>query len=710
MNFYTENTLVFFTFPKIKTELNDDGKETKILDKMPAWSTITKENQAQFQKEEHRCKAIITGQKSGITVFDFDNVNTYNLYVSQFPELAKCTKVKTRRGYHLYFKYNDKLITNTDVMLMAGVDIRNDGGMIIGPGTTYRTQDGEKHTYELMPGEIMEVPESIITNLKPKAIKMEPKPQPKPTHVYKEPTVEEIEKLVRLLKDERATDFEQWRNVGFIINNTLGEDGFEIFDEFSKRTDKKNDYNKTNVFKFYSNIKKRDSGLKIGSLHKMAKEDNPEEYEKAFPKKKASTNYKDIKDEFEKKHFKIMNPISFAEVDDDEIIIRDKKALSTAYENKHFFEVDEEGHKIKRSFITNGWLKDPTIRTYKKMDFKPCQETPEDIYNLFKGFEVQNKKLKDINIKETKMYEHLFNLAGREEASLEYILNCLANVVQKPYDKTRTSLIFRSIEGCGKDTFFNWFGEKILGKQYYINDSKTELIFGRFNSCISRKLLIVLNETSHNDTAKIMEGIKDAITKDTNKIEVKGKEPREEQNNIFYVYFSNSENPLPLSQTDRRFTAFECNPQIANNTDYFNKLYDELESEDIDRAFYEYLMKRDIKHYDFTNSRPSTKLYKTMQQRNTPVLALFLSDFVDTQKNNTFTGTELWNLFYYYLQENGYKDFKMTNTKFGIDIKAYEGIEKGRGSKGVEYKITIKTLKAYLIKKGFYEELPDFLP
>jgi hypothetical protein len=707
MDFYKQNTLVFFTFPKIKTELNDDGKETKIFDKMPAWKTITKENQAQFQKEEHRCKAIITGEMSGITVIDFDNVNNYNMFVQQFPELNQVLKVKTRRGYHLYFKYNDKLKTNTDVMNIKGVDIRNDGGMIIGPGTTYRTQDGEKHTYELIPGELMDVPSCILANLLPKSIKMEPKPQPKPSHMYKEPTTEEIEKLVSLLKDERATDFEQWRNVGFIINNTLGEDGFEIFDEFSKRTDKKNDYNKTNVFKFYSNIKKRDSGLKIGSLHKMAKEDNPEEYNKAFPKKKSSTNYKDIKEDFEKKHFKIMNPISFAEVDDKELIVRDKTALYTAYENNRFTVVDEEGNKKQYSFISE-WLKDADIRTYKKMDFKPCQETPDDIYNLFKGFEVQNKKLKDIDIKTTKMYEHLFNLAGREEASLEYILNCLANVVQKPHDKTRTSLIFRSIEGCGKDTFFNWFGEKILGKQYYINDSKTELIFGRFNSCISRKLLIVLNETSHNDTAKIMDGIKDAITKDTNKIEVKGKEPREEQNNIFYVYFSNSDNPLPLSQTDRRFTAFECNPQIANNTDYFNALYEELESENIDKAFYEYLMKRDIKHYDFTNSRPSTKLYKTMQQRNTPVLALFLADFVDTKKDNTFTGTELWNLFYYYLQENGYKDYKMTNTKFGIDIKAYEGIEKGRGSKGVEYKITIKTLKAYLIKKGFYEELPDF--
>ena len=707
MNFYTENTLVFFTFPKIKTEINDDGKEIKNLGIMPNWSTITKENQAQFQKEDHRCKGILTGQKSGITVIDFDNVNNYNMFVQQFPELNKCTKVKTRRGYHLYFKYNDKLITGSDVMTLKGVDIRNDGGMIIGPGTTYRTQDGEKHTYELIPGELIDVPDCIITNLLSKSIKMEPKPKPQPSHMYKEPTTEEVEKLVNLLKDCRATDFEQWRNVGFIINNTLGEDGFEIFDEFSKRTEKKKDYNKTNVFKFYSNIKKRDSGLKVGSLHKMAKEDNPEEYEKAFPKKKSSTNYRDIKEEFEKKHFKIMNPISFAEIDDKELIVRDKTALYTAYENVRFTITDENGNKQLVSFISE-WLKDSSIRTYKKMDFKPCQETPDDIYNLFKGFEVQDKKLKDIDIKTTKMYEHLFNLAGREEASLEYILNCLANVVQKPYDKTRTSLIFRSIEGCGKDTFFNWFGDKILGKQYYINDSKTELIFGRFNSCISRKLLIVLNETSHNDTAKIMEGIKDAITKDTNKIEVKGKEPREEQNNIFYVYFSNSENPLPLSQTDRRFTAFECNPQIANNTDYFNALYEELESENIDKAFYEYLMKRDIKHYDFTNSRPSTKLYKTMQQRNTPVLALFLADFVDTQKNNTFTGAELWNLFYYYLQENGYKEFKMTNTKFGIDIKAYEGIEKGRGSKGVEYKITIKTLKAYLIKKGFYEELPDF--
>lgn len=526
-----------------------------------------------------------------------------------------------------------------------------------------------------------------------------------------EQIIEEMKKLLQLLTNDYYNDFELWRNVGFVINNELGDDGYELFDEFSKQSKK---YNKSEVFKFYSNIKKKDSGLKIGSLYKWAKECNPEEYDKLFPKKeKRENNYKLIKLDFETKNFKLRNPVGFAELSKyDGLVIRSKKDLKDVYQNIQLEEqfTDNNGNvrTTKKSFIKE-WLDDNTARTYEKVDFKPCQEVEEDVYNLFSGFEVTKKELYNIDVTKTKVYEHLFNLCGREEPVLNYVLNCLSNIVQKPYDLTKTSLIFRSVQGCGKDTFFNWFGQKILGSQYYMNDSKTELIFGRFNSMISKKLLIVINEVNQNETNKIIDNIKDAITKDRNKIEIKGKEPREEQNNIFYVYLTNSENPLPIEQTDRRFVAIECNKEIARDQEYFTALYDELESGNIDKAFYEFLLKRNINNFNFDKQRPQTQLYKTIKERNIPVLAKFLCEVVDN-KNQFYGGTEFYEHFQAWLYNNGYKDYKYTNTKFGIDLKSYPGIEKGKNQKGnVEYKISHQLLKDYLLKNDYYEVLPEFI-
>jgi len=716
LDFLQENNLVFFSFEKIKTFRNElTGEEKKVLVGMPSgWQTLTQETSF-INGEEHSAYGIVTGVKSGITVVDFDNINTYNMLIQTFPELNKCMKVKTRKGYHLYFKYNPDLINSTDIGNLPGIDIRNDGGFIIGPGTKYKTSDGERHKYKLVEGDIMEIPQTLLSQFKEKAFKPKPKKEESKKESKQErssASQEEITKLLNILDSDYYEDYEKWRNVGFIINNELEDDGYIVFKDFSKQSNK---FNEKECYSFYSNIKKKDSGLKIGSLHKWAKECDEEEYNKLFPKKeqKKQSNYEELKVEFEKKNFKLRSPVCFAELSKyDGLVMRSKKDLNDVYQNLMFEEIiiDKHGHQHKQmKQFTDEWLKDEKARTYEKVDFKPCQETPEDIYNLFNGFEVCKKELKDVDVKTTKVYEHLFNICGREEASLEYVLNCLANIVQQPYKLTKTSLIFRSVQGCGKDTFFNWFGEKILGKQYYMNDSKTELIFGRFNSMISKKLLVVINEVNQHDTHKIIDNIKDAITKETNKIEIKGKEPRDEQNNIFYVYLTNSENPLPIEQTDRRFVAMECNKEVARNQDYFNALYDELDSGKVDKAFYEFLLKRNLKGYDFDKNRPKTQLYKTMKERNTPVLALFLCEVVDS-KIKSYSGVGFYEHLSAWLINNGYKDYKYTNTKFGIDIKSYPGITKGKDTKGcVEYKLDKKILKDFLIKNEYYEILPEFI-
>jgi hypothetical protein len=531
-----------------------------------------------------------------------------------------------------------------------------------------------------------------------KEIKQESKPVNEVT--------QEIEKLLSIISDERADDFESWRNIGFVINNELGDEGYQLFKDFSKRCCEK--FDEKAVYKFYSNIKKKDSGLKLGSLHKWAKEDNEEEYNELFPKKlnKPISDYDKLKQEFELKNFKLRNPNGYVELSKyDGIVIRDKKNTKDVYQNMFFNETitDKYGNVLQKekSFIDE-WLNDKTTKTYEKLDFRPCQQVPEDIFNLFEGFEAEKKQNNNINIKDTKLYEHLFNLCGREEASLEYTLNWLANIIQHSYKLTTTALIFRSVQGCGKDTFFNWFGNKIIGREYYFNDSKTDLVFGRFNSSISKKLLVVINEINQKETHNIIDAIKDATTKETNKIEVKGREPRFEQNNIHYIYLTNNDNPLPIEESDRRFVAFECNKDIAQDTNYFNDLYNELESNTVDKAFYDFLKTRNIEGIDFSKTRPKTTLYKTMKQRNMPVLAHFLNEVVDSEIKD-YSGLEFYEHLTAWLHNNGYKDYKYTNTKFGIDIKSYPGIEKDKQNGKITYKLDKPKLKAYLIKNNYYE-------
>jgi hypothetical protein len=73
-------------------------------------------------------------------------------------------------------------------------------------------------------------------------------------------------------------------------------------------------------------------------------------------------------------------------------------------------------------------------------------------------------------------------------------------------------VIFKSVQGVGKDLFFNWFGPDILGDKYYTLTQQTDKFFERFNNDLETNILLVINETSGKDTYTFNENIKAHIT------------------------------------------------------------------------------------------------------------------------------------------------------------------------------------------------------
>jgi len=91
--------------------------------------------------------------------------------------------------------------------------------------------------------------------------------------------LEECKKLVWLLSDARADAQATWMQVGWCLHNiTEGDDGgFELWDEFSKRSDK---YMDGECERLWRDMK--EGSLGIGSLKHWAKEDNLAGYTKMF--------------------------------------------------------------------------------------------------------------------------------------------------------------------------------------------------------------------------------------------------------------------------------------------------------------------------------------------------------------------------------------------------------------------------------------------
>jgi P4 family phage/plasmid primase-like protien len=226
-------------------------------------------------------------------VVDFDDPSQYETLLNEYPALKNHLTVKTNKGYHIYFKYESKIKTDTNVNGFIGVDTRNDGGLIVAPPTKYKLLNGQKVKYTYLYGDLLEMPKSLLNQLIPEEPE-EPEEQPKKETKKKEliynegKTKEEfIERLTDLLDDSRADDRTEWTEVSFIINNELGRAGLPLFQSFSQRSDK---YSDKKDDKWFMDLQTNERGLHIGTLMKKAKEDDKESYKeliKEFIKTKA---------------------------------------------------------------------------------------------------------------------------------------------------------------------------------------------------------------------------------------------------------------------------------------------------------------------------------------------------------------------------------------------------------------------------------------
>ena len=407
--------------------------------------------------------------------------------------------------------------------------------------------------------------------------------------------------------------------------------------------------------------------------------------------------YSKLKTEFELHNFKILDPISFATIrDNGTLILRSRADFVTVNENITYLGKNKNGGDEEKQFIKK-WLLDGTNRTYNKIDFLPMQVAPDDVYNTFNGYEAARKELFDVDIDNSLTIKHIRNLCNNEEDAFQYTFKTLARKLQQPHNLTNTALIFKSKEGAGKDLLFNYIGNKIIGSEYYCNTDKPELLFGKFNSCIENKILLIMNETSGKDTYQINENIKCAITAVTNTIEHKGMKPYKNTNHIEYIFLTNNDNPIKVSQGDRRFCGIECNNDICNDKEYFDALRNEMDCGRYDKAFYNYLLNIDVINYDFTNKRPVTKFYNDMKELNTPTIALFLESIVMNQPDNYKIQSSL--LFKQYTEFIATFHFKTqpTLTNFIITIKKIDGIEQKRNMIARFIHFDVMKLREYLV-------------
>jgi len=435
-----------------------------------------------------------------------------------------------------------------------------------------------------------------------------------------------------------------------------------------------------------------------------------------------SKSYENIKRYFEEdlKLCKITNLSTFC-ISDPNLTFMTEKNLITSY--KHIkFELEDENGKMKKETFILKWLnEDENPKVYKKMEFLPNNEgLTDEIYNLWNGWEFQkNPPKKSVqDFEKSYLKEHIyFTLCDKNDDVYNYFLHSLAYMIKTPNNrKKRTAMIFKGAQNIGKDLFYDWFGLKILGEEYYHNTENIDILLGKFGDCLSRQICIVLNEMDRAKAIKYKETIKACISAKRVTINPKGKTPFTEMNCATYTILTNNDESIILKDTDTRFIISNCSNELIlkiGHKEYFDRLSQELENNLITESFINLLLSLDVQNFEWNNIPKTESYYKELALQ----APAFIKWFVYIENNysleqkielNKIEATKLYDKFIMDCKSQGIKDeYLITYQKFGRDITSYfknDEIKKTKNS-CMQYQICLESVKMKIEStyRGIYD-------
>lgn len=443
--------------------------------------------------------------------------------------------------------------------------------------------------------------------------------------------------------------------------------------------------------------------------------------------------YELVKKRFEAQVFRVKTPFVYATLtlqreNDNKYI--DMSLLSHSdmmrfYTNIYYFQFKDRT-PVKTDFI-KAWIRDPNMLTYNAIVVDPSGKR-QDVYNMWKGYLAERQPLSltycehafpdEDTAKEFAMrpiYNHLLDVVCNGNRNhTEWILDWLANIVQKPWQRTEVAISIYGEQGCGKGVIFEWMRKQVLGHEhtYQTTDPEREL-FGKFSLGLVNKVLVQVDEVKNLHSYS--DQLKNAITSNTVNFEKKCKDPITVDAYANFIFTSNNENALKIPGDDRRFVLFRSSSMYRFNRQYFNTLVSHLYADGVAAWFLKFLKDRDVAKYRFASvfqdSRPLTSYYVECQRACIPVLRLFLSAYANGDGDHIVNTNDLFQHYLKWMNDQNLKFFPNL-IAFSRDIGRIEVENGGITCKKDNMKtLTIdkNRLKAFLKDKKHYDDSLFFL-
>ena len=264
----------------------------------------------------------------------------------------------------------------------------------------------------------------------------------------------------------------------------------------------------------------------------------------------------------------------------------------------------------KRGTYATEWLDWPNRREFAGVCFSPGREPKHGYYNLWNGFACTPLAY-DKGTDEQRHGLDLFlshakqNVCQSNDALFKWLIGYFAHMVQRPFERPLTTLVFRGSKGVGKNALVDRVGN-LLGEPHYLVAHDGRYLTSNFNGHLDSCLCLVLDEAIWSGD-KSAEGIlKGITTAPTIMIERKGKEPYRVDNLVRLIIIGNESWLVPASTDERRYAVLDVGEGNKQQGKFFEDMRVLIDDKGGNQLLLDYLLTFDLSTVD-VNKAPKTK-------------------------------------------------------------------------------------------------------
>jgi hypothetical protein len=237
------------------------------------------------------------------------------------------------------------------------------------------------------------------------------------------------------------------------------------------------------------------------------------------------------------------------------------------YSNQHvFIRAGRKRDRWRKEEVGKVWLGHPRRRQFDRVVFLPDEQTPENCFNLWRGWAVEAVH-GDCSL----YWEHVRRIicAGDDE-KYRWVRKWMAHAIQMTRQLPGTALVLRGLQGTGKGEFARYFGS--LFGQHFLPVTSMEHVAGRFNGHLRDTIVLFADEALWGGDRSKEGNLKALVTEAWVAIEAKNIDLVRSPNFKRVIASTNNEWAVARDMDDRRFLILDVAPDVKEDIAYFSAL------------------------------------------------------------------------------------------------------------------------------------------